>query len=430
MGDDLLDLPVLARVGLSAAPADAAPEVRARVHWVSACGRRPRRGARADRARACAPRDAGTPSCSNTARACQDVMESSGRCCSARWSRCSPASPSARPGSATSCRTAAGSIGAARASRRTTCSASTSWSPTRSIWRSRSWSKAAHGAGDPLEIHMILGNLYREKGQVGRAIQVHQACCSARISRKLEHANVLLCLGLDYKRGGFVDRALEAFNEVLRLDPEQPVRAARTSRSCTKNSISGPRPTRRGRSSPRRPRPEPPARHHEILAFLENEIGLRGAEADGLRRGGAAVRGGDRARRARTRRRTSISATSGTTKATSAGAIAAWERLIERRPSARIWRSRGSKARIRNSATPARFAELCRRLIAANPQDWRARLALARHLSVARRLRRSARAAVRGARAEPARARASTRRSGRRSRACTCRPRSSIATSS
>lgn len=35
MGDDLLDLPVLARVGLSAAPADAAPEVRSRVDWVS-----------------------------------------------------------------------------------------------------------------------------------------------------------------------------------------------------------------------------------------------------------------------------------------------------------------------------------------------------------------------------------------------------------
>jgi 3-deoxy-D-manno-octulosonate 8-phosphate phosphatase (KDO 8-P phosphatase) len=35
MGDDVLDLPVLGRVGLSAAPADAVDEVRARVHWVS-----------------------------------------------------------------------------------------------------------------------------------------------------------------------------------------------------------------------------------------------------------------------------------------------------------------------------------------------------------------------------------------------------------
>jgi 3-deoxy-D-manno-octulosonate 8-phosphate phosphatase (KDO 8-P phosphatase) len=35
MGDDLLDLPVLSRVGLATAPADAADEVRARVHWLS-----------------------------------------------------------------------------------------------------------------------------------------------------------------------------------------------------------------------------------------------------------------------------------------------------------------------------------------------------------------------------------------------------------
>ena len=35
MGDDILDLPVLIRVGLSTAPADAVEDVRARVHWVS-----------------------------------------------------------------------------------------------------------------------------------------------------------------------------------------------------------------------------------------------------------------------------------------------------------------------------------------------------------------------------------------------------------
>jgi 3-deoxy-D-manno-octulosonate 8-phosphate phosphatase (KDO 8-P phosphatase) len=36
MGDDIVDLAVLARVGLSTAPADAVAEVRSRVHWVSA----------------------------------------------------------------------------------------------------------------------------------------------------------------------------------------------------------------------------------------------------------------------------------------------------------------------------------------------------------------------------------------------------------
>jgi 3-deoxy-D-manno-octulosonate 8-phosphate phosphatase (KDO 8-P phosphatase) len=35
MGDDVLDLPVLHRAGLAAAPADAVNEVRSRVHWVA-----------------------------------------------------------------------------------------------------------------------------------------------------------------------------------------------------------------------------------------------------------------------------------------------------------------------------------------------------------------------------------------------------------
>ena len=35
MGDDVVDLPVLARAGLATAPADASEDVRSRVHWVS-----------------------------------------------------------------------------------------------------------------------------------------------------------------------------------------------------------------------------------------------------------------------------------------------------------------------------------------------------------------------------------------------------------
>src|SRR5207237_6322272 len=80
--------------------------------------------------------------------------------------------------------------------------------------------RAASLDPNALEVHMILGNLYREKGQVGKAITVHQTLLQRPRLTKMEHAYVLLCLGLDYKRGGFVDRALEAFNEVLRLDPQ------------------------------------------------------------------------------------------------------------------------------------------------------------------------------------------------------------------
>src|ERR671937_299083 len=54
--------------------------------------------------------------------------------------------------------------------------------------------KAAAVDPDVFEIHMILGSLYREKGQVGKAITVHQALLQRPMLSRLEHANVLMCL--------------------------------------------------------------------------------------------------------------------------------------------------------------------------------------------------------------------------------------------
>ena len=75
--------------------------------------------------------------------------------------------------------------------------------------------QAAAAEPDALELQMILGNLFREKGQVTRAISTHQALLQRQGLSPVEHAYVLLCLGLDFRRGGFVDRAAEAFREVL-----------------------------------------------------------------------------------------------------------------------------------------------------------------------------------------------------------------------
>ena len=98
---------------------------------------------------------------------------------------------------------------------------------------------------------MILGNLYREKGQVGRAINIHQGLLQRPRLTPLEHAHVLLCLGLDFRRGGFVDRALRGVQGSAAPRPEEPSRAGASSRSCTGSSISGARPTSCGSSSPR-----------------------------------------------------------------------------------------------------------------------------------------------------------------------------------
>ena len=163
---------------------------------------------------------------------------------------------------------------------------------------------------------MILGNLYREKGQVGRAIQEHQALLQRSDLRKLEHANVLLCLGLDYKRGGFVDRALEAFTEVLRLDPENQYALSNLEKLYEEQHQWAEAYATRQKLAARRDQMTP-VRHHETLGLSRERAGDGGAEAKGLCRGGAAVSAQPSTWIRRMHRRISTSGMSGTTKATS-----------------------------------------------------------------------------------------------------------------
>src|SRR5580765_8168208 len=134
-------------------------------------------------------------------------------------------------------------------------------------------SKAASLNPDALDVHMILGNLYREKGQVGKAITVHQSLLQRPRLTRLEHAHVLLCLGLDYKRGGFVDRALEAFNEVLRLDPKNEYALVNLQKLHEEQHQWTEAYDTRQRLSILADDDARP-KNQAILAFLENEIGL------------------------------------------------------------------------------------------------------------------------------------------------------------
>jgi lipopolysaccharide assembly protein B len=239
--------------------------------------------------------------------------------------------------------------------------------------------RAAETAGDPLEIHLILGNLYREKGQVGRAIQEHQSLLQRPDLKRLEHANVLLCLGLDYKRGGFVDRALEAFTEVLRLDPDNQYALSNLEKLYEEqHQWSDAYATRQKLA--KRDTDTSQARHHEILAFLDNELGLealKGSDHAGAARYFSAAIDRDPRTAPAYLNLGDVKLLQGD----APGAIAAWEQLIEKSPErAYLAFSRLEEAYPKlNDST--RFPALCRRLIADNPQDWRARLALARHVS-------------------------------------------------
>lgn len=239
--------------------------------------------------------------------------------------------------------------------------------------------RAAEAAGDPLEIHLILGNLYREKGQVGRAIQEHQALLQRPNLRKLEHANVLLCLGLDYKRGGFVDRALEAFTEVTRLDPDNQYALSNLEKLYEDQHQWEDAYATRLKLA-RRDGPAGEARHNQILAFLENELGLQALKrmdyADAARRFQAAIDLDSR--------NTPAYLNLGDVRflqGDSSAATATWERLVDTSPERAYLAFPRLESAYQKGGDPSRFADLCHRLIAATPQDWRARLAWARHLS-------------------------------------------------
>ena len=238
----------------------------------------------------------------------------------------------------------------------------------------------ATASGDALEIQMILGNLYRQKGQVGRAINVHQALLQRPDLTTLEHAYVLLCLGLDFRHAGFVDRALEAFQEVVRLDPQNRYALVNLQKlhedqhqwadaARVREQIAG---------IDSRMRKE----DHLILAFLRSQIGA------------AQSRAGDRSSAARTFRE-AIDIDPRTAPAylnlgdvqeqqgNVAAAIESWESLVQQLPDRAYLAFERLERAYAASGAPKRFVELCERLIVEHPKDWRGRLALARHYSAA-----------------------------------------------
>jgi len=73
---------------------------------------------------------------------------------------------------------------------------------------------------ETVETYLALGSLFRSKGDVSRAIRIHQGI----ILRPQVDPKVLLQalydLGLDYKKAGLLDRAIATFQDVVARDPK------------------------------------------------------------------------------------------------------------------------------------------------------------------------------------------------------------------
>ncbi|MFO8032646.1 MAG: tetratricopeptide repeat protein [Desulfohalobiaceae bacterium] len=75
---------------------------------------------------------------------------------------------------------------------------------------------------DAVEIYLALGNLYRSQGQIERAIQIrHNLIVRPGLEARFK-AQALYELGLDYRRGGFLDRAQSAFEQARGIVGDDP----------------------------------------------------------------------------------------------------------------------------------------------------------------------------------------------------------------
>ncbi len=68
---------------------------------------------------------------------------------------------------------------------------------------------------ETVETHLALGNLFRRRGEVDRAIRIHQNLIARPTLERAQRAQALMELGQDYMRAGLLDRAESIFHELI-----------------------------------------------------------------------------------------------------------------------------------------------------------------------------------------------------------------------
>ncbi len=78
--------------------------------------------------------------------------------------------------------------------------------------------RAVRSDPDGVESHLALARLYRTRGEIGRAIRVHQNLLLREDLRKEQRLTAIADLGADFRQGGFQDRAIACFEDVILSD--------------------------------------------------------------------------------------------------------------------------------------------------------------------------------------------------------------------
>jgi len=73
---------------------------------------------------------------------------------------------------------------------------------------------------ETVDAHLALGNLFRRRGEVDRALRIHQNLIARPNLNRDQRDHAMYQLGLDYQKAGLLDRARQVFSELVEGNKE------------------------------------------------------------------------------------------------------------------------------------------------------------------------------------------------------------------
>jgi lipopolysaccharide biosynthesis regulator YciM len=226
---------------------------------------------------------------------------------------------------------------------------------------------------EAVEVWQVLAHLFREAGQVERAIQVHQRLLARPDLTRAERGHVLASLAADFRKAGFLDRAGETYGEVLAADPRnlqalQGLQKLHEDQRQWQEAYALQSRLARLRNTDAR----------LVLGHLQAEMGqeaMSRGDTEGARKAFETALSLDRRVFPAHLGLADLFAPTDPRRAT-----AILEHAITVSPE-RAYLAFDRLARFYTECgEPSRFIALCEQILRQDPHDWRARLALAQHL--------------------------------------------------
>ncbi len=73
---------------------------------------------------------------------------------------------------------------------------------------------------DLVDIYISIGNLFRKKGEINRALIIHKSLLAKQDLSKKKKLDLYITVGVDYRKAGLYDRAKKYLKDALSVDPK------------------------------------------------------------------------------------------------------------------------------------------------------------------------------------------------------------------